>query len=174
MDESRRAHDGPDLDPGPILSALVRHDVQFVLIGGLAAAAHGSIFATFDVDIVPMSSRDNLTRLSAALRDLEARIRAEGVDGGLPFDHDADSLADVGVWHLITPHGMLDISFVPSGTTGYADLVKEAAQETTYGVVITVASLEDIIRSKQAANRDKDLRVLPLLREILAHRQLDS
>ena len=174
MDEVNRAHSGPDLQPQPIFEALVRHQVDFVLIGGLAANSYGSPFPTYDVEIVPRSDRENLTRLSDALRELDARIRSEGVDGGIAFDHDATSLAAVGVWNLITPFGMLDISFMPSGTTGFSDLVKGAFATPAYGVIVSIASLADIVRSKQAANRDKDRRVLPVLREILANRDLDA
>lgn len=170
MDEVSRAHSGPDLDPGPIFEALVRHDVAFILIGGLAANSYGSVIPTYDVDIVPRGDAANLQRLSDALRDLHARIRSEGVDGGVPFDHDATSLAAVAVWNLITPFGMLDISFVPSGTSGYPDLAQEAVPTSAYGVVVSIASLADVVRSKQAANRPKDQRALPVLREILANR----
>jgi hypothetical protein len=163
--------ESPDLDPGPILFALVEHGVEFVVIGGLAAAAHGSIIPTYDVDIVPRSSVDNLTRLSAALRQLGARIRTDAAEGGgLRFDHDAESLGAATVWNLTTPHGDLDITFSPSGTQGYPDLIREADEEPFFGVVVHVASLADVIRSKQAANRPKDQRVLPVLREILANR----
>jgi hypothetical protein len=164
----------PDLDPGPILSVLLENGVEFVVIGGLAAAAHGSILPTYDIDIVPSSSSDNLQRLAAALRQLDARVRTDAVEGGLPFDHDAESLAAARVWNLTTPHGDLDISFIPSGTTGYPDLVQGATEEPFFGVAVRIASLADIIRSKQAANRPKDQRVLPTLREILANRDLDT
>ena len=160
----------PESVPGPILAALERREVSYVLIGGLAAVAHGSPIPTNDVDVTPETSHENLSRLSNALRDLDAKVRAEGVDGGLPFSHDADSLAAVGVWNLTTEFGDLDISFVPTGTRGYPDLVEDAKATHAYGVTVTIASLADVIRSKQAANRLKDQRVLPVLREILASR----
>ena len=165
--------ESPDLDPRSILSTLAEHGVEFVVIGGLAAAAHGSIIPTYDVDIVPRSSVDNLTRLSSALRQLEARIRSDAVEDGLPFDHDAESLAAVTVWNLTTRHGDLDITFMPSGTQGYQDLIRDAHEEPFFGVVVHIASLADVIRSKQAASRPKDLRVLPLLRELLSQREVD-
>lgn len=157
--------------PGRILEALRRNDVAYVLIGGLAAMAHGSPIHTNDVDITPERSLENLQRLSAALKDLGARIRTEDVPEGLPFDHDGKSLAAAGVWNLVTDHGDLDISFVPTGTEGYKDLRRDALQATAYGGVVAIASLADVIRSKQAANRPKDQRVLPTLREILARRE---
>jgi hypothetical protein len=163
----------PELDPEAILSVLVEHNVDFVVIGGLAAAAHGSVLPTFDIDIVPKTDPDNLARLSAALRELDARIRTDA-DEGLPFDHDAESLAAAGMWNLTTAHGDLDLTFVPSGTTGYSDLVRDAEEAPFFGVAVRIASLADVIRSKQAANRPKDQRVLPVLREILANRKGDA
>lgn len=164
----------PEVDFGKIIGTLLSHDVKFVLIGGLAALAQGSPFPTEDVDVTPERSPENLDKLSAALRALGARIRTHGVEGGLAFDHDGESLAAAGVWSLTTRHGDLDLSFVPNGTDGYADLVRDAQDTEILGVVVSVASLADIIRSKQAANRPKDQRVLPTLREILANRDLDT
>lgn len=158
------------LDVDTLLAALVRHGVRFIVIGGFAALVHGSPFPTEDLDITPERGADNLGHLSAALRDLGARIRTEGVEGGLAFSHDAESLAAAGVWNLMTPYGDLDISFVPTGTTGFDDLAQDAKPASIRGVAIPVASLADVIRSKQAANRPKDQRVLPVLREILASR----
>ena len=74
-------------------------------------------------------------------------------------------------WNLTTRLGDLDISFVPSGTTGFADLNENADPVDLFGVAVRVASLADVVRSKQAANRPKDQRVLPTLREILAARR---
>lgn len=158
----------PEFTPDKILAALIDHQVDFVVIGGLAALAHGSHIPTRDVDITPDADLANLGRLSAALRELGAQVRFG--DEVLPFDHDAVSLAAAGVWSLRTVFGELDISMVPNGTQGYADLVRDATDESILDVVVPVASLADVIRSKQAANRPKDQRVLPVLREILASR----
>lgn len=160
----------PELDVAAVLGALRRHDVKFVLIGGMAAVVHGSPFPTEDIDVTPERSGDNLARLSEALRDLGAKVRVPDSDDGLPFGHGAGSLAGVSVWNLTTQHGDLDISFVPNGTDGYDDLVREASETHVFGLTVMVASLADIIRSKQAANRPKDQRVLPTLRELLASR----
>lgn len=160
----------PDDDFGAILAGLLDRQVRFVVIGGMAAVAHGSIFPTGDIDVTPEATSDNLARLSDALRDLGARIRTDAVDGGPPFDHDAESLAAAGVWNLTTRYGDLDLSLVPSGTDGFPDLIADAREIEMLGVVVPVASLADVIRSKQAANRPKDQRVLPVLREILATR----
>ena len=90
----------------------------------------------------------------------------------MPFDHDGASLGDALVWNLVTDFGDLDISFVPDGTTGFDDLRRDAEIIDVHGIAVRVASLADVIRSKQAANRPKDQRVLPTLREILAARHM--
>jgi hypothetical protein len=159
-----------ELDAGAIVAVLEAHQVRYVLIGGLAAIVHGSPFNTEDLDLTPERSRDNLARLSAALRELGAKTRAAELDEPLPFNHDADSLGAVMIWNLHTSAGILDISMKPSGTDGFDDLVRDASAVEVFGHRVLVASLADVVRSKQAANRPKDQRVLPTLREILARR----
>lgn len=158
----------PEFDGIAIAEVLRRHGVNFVIIGGLAAIHHGSPFATEDIDVVPSDDRDNLTRLSSALYELDAKVRAVELDEPLPFHHDATSLAAGRIWNLTTKYGDLDLTFVPSGTTGYSDLIRDAEKVVLRGTEVTLASLADIVRSKEAAGRDKDRRALPVLRELLA------
>jgi hypothetical protein len=160
----------PEQDSPAILKILGDHDVRFVLIGGLAAILQGSPFPTEDVDITPERTTGNLTRLSRALTDLDAKIYTQSEPDGLPFSHSGESLAAAAVWNLTTRLGRVDISFIPNGTSGFADLDSSALTIAIRGSDTRVASLADIIRSKQAANRPKDQRVLPTLREILASR----
>jgi hypothetical protein len=92
------------------------------------------------------------------------RIRTEAVPEGLPFSHDATSLAAADVWDLICADGEFDISFHPSGfAEGYAELAVNAHRSRVGEVQVIVADLADVIRSKESAGRPKDLRVLPLL-----------
>lgn len=156
--------------PQEILAALDRNGVRYVLIGGLAAILHGAPQVTTDVDVVPEANPDNLRRLSEAMRELNARIRVAGEDEGVPFRHDAASLARVGIWNLVTDRGNLDITFVPSGTRGYDDLVRDAEHMRVRGIDVPVASLADVIRSKEAAGRERDRAVLPVLRALLERR----
>lgn len=156
-------------DPAELIRVLDTHHVQYVLIGGMAATLHGADYVTSDLDITPAQEIDNLERLSAALTDLEARVRVDDQPDGLPFAHDAKSLASVRVWNLVTNAGDLDISFVPSGTSGYPDLRRDATMITIHGTTVAVASLADIVRSKEAAGRDKDRAALPMLRRLLEH-----
>ena len=156
-----------DFAPQEVFAALERHGVRYVLVGGLAAILHGAPHVTTDADIVPEVGPDNLGRLSDALTELKARIRVAGEPQGIPFDHSAESLARVQIWNLVTERGNVDITFVPSGTRGYDDLVRDARPITVRGISVPVASLADVIRSKEAAGRDKDRLVLPVLRRIL-------
>jgi len=148
------------------MRVLTDHGVEFILIGGLAAVAHGSPYVTVDVDIVPRRGRVNLAKLSDALRELDARVYIS-VDESLRFEHDGPSLEDAFVWNLATPFGGLDITFEPAATTGYADLAERATTMDLGGVDVRVAALEDIVRSKSAAGREKDNVVLPALRKLL-------
>jgi len=158
----------PEFDAKTMLRALLEHQVDFVVIGGLAATTHGSTLVTFDVDVTPRRTRDNLARLSEALTELGARIRDDAGGPGLRFNHDAASLADAQMWNLTTDVGDLDLSFVPAGTRGFDDLVRDAVRVDIGGVTLLVASLADVIRSKEAAGREKDRAALPLLRKLLA------
>lgn len=163
----------PDFVPEKIAEVLARHGVACVYIGGFAAYLYGSSLLTTDVDIVPAATAENYARLSAALKELGAKVRAEGVEP-LPFSHDADSLAAVGVWNLTTEYGDLDITVEPSGTQGYTDLHRGSRPANLDGATIELASLADIVRSKEAAGRDKDRRALPVLRELLARQLRDQ
>jgi hypothetical protein len=160
-----------ELDLARMLEALNRNRVSYILIGGLAAVYHGSPFPTEDADITPETDRQNLDRLAAALGELNARVRPKSEPDGLPFRCDGETLAGGETWNLTTDAGDLDVTFQPSGTRGYRDLRREAAQVQLYGVTVRIASLSDVIRSKQAANRPKDQRMLPTLREILARQR---
>jgi hypothetical protein len=95
-----------DLDLERLFATLHRYRVVYVLIGGLAAVFHGSPFLTEDADITPDTDGANLTRLAAALRDLNARIRTESVPEGLPFACDAQALAGAQTWNLVTEAGV--------------------------------------------------------------------
>jgi hypothetical protein len=164
----------PDFRPDEILSVLDRHRINYVLIGGLAAILYGAPHLTTDVDIVPEEDLENLARLSAALTELRARIRVAGQEEGIPFGHDAESLRRVRIWNLVTDRGNLDISFVPSGTRGFDDLRRDVRVLRVRGLDVPVASLADVIRSKEAADRERDRAILPVLRSLLERQRRDE
>lgn len=156
-------------DPLAILRTLTSHKVSFVVIGGIAAAAHGSPTSTVDLDIVYERSQGNLLRLAAALKDLKARLR--GVPADLPFLLEAEALKAGDTFTLTTSLGDLDLLGTPAGTGGYADLVNKAVEIDIDGMSVWIASIDDLIRMKEAANRPKDraeLEILGALRDELS------
>jgi hypothetical protein len=153
--------------PYEILESLRAHGVRYVVVGGFAAVAHGSPLPTSDIDITPALEEDNLTALSDVLRDLDARIRVAGVPEGVPFAHDARMLRQQSVLNLVTRCGDLDLVLAPAGVDGYDELAAHAVVVTVHGVPLPLASLADVVRSKEAANRPKDQAALPVLRALL-------
>ena len=158
------------LDPERLFRVLAEKGVRFVLIGALAARLQGFPRLTADADITPAKDPDNLERLARALRALDARVYTEQIPEGLAFDCSPQMLGRADIWNLITAAGRLDIAFKPSGTEGYDDLARHAEHFTVYGGELLAARLEDIIRSKEAANRPKDRQDLAVLREMLKRR----
>lgn len=150
-----------------LFALLDRHGVEYVLIGGLAAVLHGSPLPTLDADICPSSDQANLERLASALREVDARLRTPDSPNGVAFPCDASFLGGVELLNLVTSLGDLDLSFKPSGTTGFSDIARKAVTLEVRGVRVRVAALEDVIRSKEAAGRPKDQRSLPVLRQLL-------
>lgn len=138
-----------------------------MLIGALAARLYGFPRLTADIDITPERSPANLVRLAAALRELEARVYTDSVPEGLSFDCSAAALGRAAIWNLTTSAGRLDIAFEPSGTEGYGDLSKGAVGFVAFDTPIRAASLSDIIRSKEAADRVQDRQDVAILREML-------
>lgn len=163
-------------DPQRILDALVAADVRFVLIGGMAAILHGDAGVTLDVDLAPAFDDANLDRLAAALRSLDARIRVEEVPDGLPFDCSGAFLRNLGseaILNLTSCAGDVDVTFKPAGTGGFQDLRRDSVLIDLSGTTVRVASLADIIRSKAAADREKDRAAVPRLRRLLERTDRD-
>jgi hypothetical protein len=160
-----------DFNPEEMLSALAEGGVRFILIGGMAAVLHGDVGVTVDIDVVPERTDENLERLAEALRRLGARIRTEGEPEGLTFDCSAEFFVNMppdAIVNMTTDAGDLDVTFCPSGTSGFSDLKRDAIDiEAADRLHILVASLADVVRSKEAAGREKDRLALPRLRRLL-------
>lgn len=144
----------PEFDPRPILEALVRHEVDFVLIGGLAGTALGSAYVTYDIDVAYERSQSNLERLAAALIELGATLR--GAPHDTPFLLDARTLRAGLNFTFATTFGSLDILGDPAGAPRYDELRAAGSTETAWGVTIRVASLDHLIAMTEAAGRTKD------------------
>ena len=167
------ADDSP-LDRDRIIECLSRHEVEYLLVGGIGAQMHGATRPTRDFDSLPATSKENLDRLASAMRELNARLRVEGMTDeesrALPLPLDAESLArmDVSTWR--TDAGDLDVlTAIPTrdgGRARYDELAVRAERVEIGGVVVMVAGLDDIIASKESANRTKDREALIELREL--------
>lgn len=154
-------------DPREICRELNSHGVKYVVIGGFAAAVHGSPLPTEDIDIVPAGDEDNLERLGRALAAIGARIRT--ATGPIATRLDGPFLAAMPVMlNLTTAYGDLDLTFRPAGPLhNFSEWSAGAGQtDIAIGVPILVAALDDVIASKQAAGREKDERALPYLESL--------
>jgi len=146
-----------------ILEALTRHQVNFLLVGGVAAVVHGAPLTTVDVDIV-VPREGSGQHLLAALTELNARYLDPA---GRHIVPDANKVATLKLHQLVTDFGPLDVmTSIGDGLT-YADLVAETSEQEIEGVTVRVLSLGAVIRSKEQANRDKDRMALPVLRRTL-------
>ena len=156
-------------EPRPILVALQRRDVDFVLIGGLARVARGADELTFGVDICPSLHPINLGRLQAALIDLGA-LPTEAANAP-PLQHvfDETRLRSERVVPLPTTAGELKLVAAPAGVPrGYDALRASATSEHLgSGLRTEIASTADLITMAAALRRDEDLERLPALRQIL-------
>ena len=161
-------------DPDRILATLDAHGVEYVLVGGLAARAYGAQRRTADVDCVPSTSAENFERLAAALRQLNARLRVGGMTDDearqLPVTVDAATLESFGSSTWMTDAGPLDLLVElrdrDGGRHSYGELVQRAVRYQVGGLTLLLASLDDIIASKEYAGRDKDREGLPELHEL--------
>jgi hypothetical protein len=163
-----------DFDPVAMLRVLVEQEVDLIVVGGIAARLRGAPLLTQDVDITPSDEHKNLGRLVVALQVLEARLRSATEPGGVHIPFDPTLLEAATVWTLTTKFGDLDLVMSPAGTDGYRDLVRDADEllvAVAPDLTVKVASLADVIRSKEAAGREKDRAALPLLRRTLEESQ---
>lgn len=153
-----------------MLGGLVAHKVRFVVVGGVAAAAHGSSRVTSDLDICyDADGRDNLSALSSLLAKWKAYPR--GVEAGLPFILDERTLHGAPVLTLTTTEGDIDVMDRIAGVGDYAAVSKHSEQISALGVIFRVLDLPWLIKAKRAAGRPRDHGHLPELEALLALRK---
>ena len=147
-------------EPLAVLRAFHQRDVEYILIGGVAAVLQGSPLPTYDIDITPAPGARNRTRLRAALADLDttALTEIDGVERALGEQTDVS---------FYTPFGHVDVHHRPAGFTSYAELRRGSHPiQLEPGLTVHASSLRDIIRSRLAAGDDRQLPALEAALEL--------
>lgn len=151
-----------------LLPALSSAGVEFILVGGLAAIAHSSSRATYDVDIVYRRSTDNIGRLCRALQGHSPRLR--GAPHGLPFTLDEKTVSLGLNFTLATALGDLDLFGEIPGGGNYEALFPDSEERMVFGHPCRIVTLEKLLELKRATGRAKDLEALAELEDIQRRR----
>jgi len=143
--------------------------VEFIVIGGVAATAHGSARSTVDLDVVYRRTRENVARLAAALAPHQPYLR--GAPPGLPFRFDEQTIWRGLNFTLMTALGAIDLLGEVTGGGNYEALLPGSVRLRIFGAECFCLSLEQLIHVKRAAGRPKDLEVIAELEAILEERR---
>lgn len=155
-------------DVSGLLRALAGEDVEFMIVGGVCAVIHGAPVSTFDLDIVPERSDQNVSRLMKALAGIGAVHRDLA---GRAIGPDASRLSGRGHNLFMTSSGPLDILGTIGRGRDYASLKARSRDiELGAGLVVRVLDLEALIEIKRELAREKDLATLPILVRTLEER----
>ena len=153
-----------------IVATLAAHAVNFVVIGNYGAQLHGAEVQTEDADVAYQRTEENHRRLAAALGEMDAHIRRTD-DFAIPLPTDQPGIFEErDFWRLRTIHGDVDLIFAPRGG-GFDHLLPSSVRVMVGGYPVLVASIDDIVRSKELANRAKDHQSLPELRRFRDQQQ---
>lgn len=147
-----------------LLNRLSDENVKFIIVGGMAMVSHGSAFLTVDLDICYARAEENLEALVRALSPLRPYLR--GAPPGLPFRFDALTLKAGLNFTLATEAGDLDLLGEIKGVGRFEDALPGAVEYEIYGRPTLIMGISDLIRSKKAANREKDRIHLKELEEL--------
>lgn len=138
-----------------ILARLKSSDVDFIIIGGFAAATYGSSQVTYDLDICAVLSPENITKLRAALEDINPKHRL--TTDKLSFFKIPTELEGLNNLYLETEEGVLDILTTVTGVGDFEELKKNAIEVKIFGATYKLISLDDLVKAKKAIARPKDL-----------------
>ena len=148
-----------------VLRVLVKHGVDFLVVGGVGAVLQSAPITTFDLDVVHSTEPANIARLVSALEDLDAHYRLQPEKKLRP---DETHLSSPGHQLLMTRFGPLDVLGSIGKGRRYADLLPHSIEmDVAMEVRVRVLNLETLIATKQEAGQEKDLAALPVLRSAL-------
>lgn len=147
---------------------LVEAQVEFVLVGGFAAVAHGVTMVTRDVDICCRFSEANLMRIQTALADLHPAHRSRP---DLPLALTPEQCASLKNLYLKTDLGIVDCLSEVLGVGDFENVLRHSVElELPFGNC-RILGLDAMIRAKEAMNRDHDRLTVRQLREIKRRQQ---
>lgn len=152
-----------------LVSALADARVEVILIGGLAARAHGSARLTQDTDFLYRRTAENIQRLTRALEPYRPYLR--GAPPGLPFRFEPKTVENGLNFALTTTLGDLDLLGEVIGIGSYEAVVPHSRPLVVFGRELLVIDLPWLIRAKRAAGRPKDLEAIAELEALLAERE---
>ncbi len=152
-----------------LIETLADGGVEFIVVGGLSATAHGSARLTQDVDIVYARSPENLSRLVRALAPLRPYLR--GAPPGLPFEWSEATLRRGLNFTLTTAAGDLDALGEIAGGGGYDALLSHTVALEVFGRECPCLDLPTLIRVKRAAGRPRDLEAVAELEALQEERE---
>jgi hypothetical protein len=160
------------LDIGELINVLARHEVDYVVVGGVATQVHGHRRTTMDLDLMPDPDPENLNRLGAALTELDARPRDLSSERAEVPAADPERLAIAAIVPpLLTRHGQLHILKEPKGARAFDQMRNASLTVDLGGIEVAIVSLDDLIRMKRAAGRPADLADIAALTEAERQRQ---
>lgn len=145
------------LDINELIATLARHEVEYLVIGGVAVQVHGHRRTTMDLDVTPDPDPENLRRLGAALAELEARpADAVASEAEVPVS-DAERLAIAAIIPpLLTRHGEIHVLKEPKGARDFGEMRERALVVELDGAEVAIVALDDLIRMKRATGRPVD------------------
>jgi predicted nucleotidyltransferase len=146
------------VDLEQILPALSGAGVEFIVVGGVAAIAHGSARLTQDLDVVYRRNPENIARLATALEPFAPYLR--GAPPGLPFRWDAETIERGLNFTLVTSAGPLDVLGEITGGGTYEALIPHSRKLSVFGIECWCLGLDRLIQAKRDAGRPKDLEVI--------------
>ena len=152
-----------------LLSVLVRHGVQFIIVGGAAATVHGSARLTQDLDIVYHRTDENLERLIRSLAPYQPYLR--GAPPNLPFKWNKETVQAGLNFTLITSLGAIDLLGEITGGGTYENLLPDSVQIQVFGIECMCLSLKRLIEVKKATGRVRDFEAIAELEAILEEKK---
>lgn len=151
-----------------LLGLLKTNDVDFILIGGVAGNALGSVRTTVDLDIVYRRTDDNHERLTNALAAINPTLR--GAPPGLPFRFDRETIKRGLNFTLSTDAGAIDLLGEVIGGGTFDQLLPGTLDVEVLGVQCKCVDLNTLIHLKRSAGRPKDFDAIATLEALLDER----